>query len=256
MRTPSEKSFSRTPGRFSVCHDLLRRQYLDRKLAVFLSAYPHRPESGGCASSSPHWPGFGFLARVCVCAGSGARQSRAAGVDSWIWREEVERVLKDPRVRSIRILPAYHGYRLRQAAVGDLLELLEERGRRLIVSARLIDERHEYHALTIKPVATADLDAFLGKYRRVPVLVSGLLGPDIVTLTKAHAQLLADLSFAEWHETMRYLTAHVSARQLVFASHTPFLITAAAPAKFDGANLPKRVLQPIASGNLESFLDE
>lgn len=172
------------------------------------------------------------------------------------WREEVERVLKDPRVRSIRILPAYHGYRLRQAAVGDLLELLEERGRRLIVSARLIDERHEYHALTIKPVATADLDAFLGKYRRVPVLVSGLLRPDIVTLAKAHAQLLADLSFAEWHETMRYLTAHVSARQLVFASHTPFLITAAAPAKFDGANLPKRVLQPIASGNLESFLDE
>lgn len=172
------------------------------------------------------------------------------------WREEADRLLKDPRVRAIRILPAYHGYHLRQAVVGDLLELLEERGRRLIVSARLIDERHEYHALTIKPVAIADLDVFLGKYPRVPVLVSGLLRPDIVTLAKAHVQLLADLSFAEWHETMRYLTAHVSARQLIFASHTPFLITAAAPAKFDGVDLPKRVLQPIASGNLESFLGE
>ncbi len=172
------------------------------------------------------------------------------------WREDVDRLLEDPRVRAIRILPAYHGYRLRLAAAGDLLELLEDRGRRLIVSARLIDERHEYHALRIKPVPTADLDGFLSQYPRVPVLVSGLLRPDIFTLAKTHPQLLADLSFAEWHETMRHLTSRVPARQLVFASHTPFLITAAAPAKFDGTALPKRVLQSIAIRNLESFLGE
>lgn len=170
------------------------------------------------------------------------------------WRDEVDFLLRDPRVRAVRILPAYHGYPLRAAAVGDLLELLDRQGRRLVVSVRLIDERHEYHGLTIKPVATADLDAFLGRVPRVPVLASGLMRSEIGTLTGSHPRLLADISFAEWFDTMRTLTGCTSAQQLVFASHTPFLITAAAGAKFDGSGLPKRALHAIARGNLEKFL--
>jgi hypothetical protein len=169
------------------------------------------------------------------------------------WREDLAEVAKDARVRAVRLLPNYHDYRLNAPAVGELAAELRRRGLRLIVQVRLIDERHEYHGMTIKPVPVADLTALL---RRVsgPVLASGLMRPDILKLAPRYPQLLCDLTFAEWHDTMEHLTAKVAARQLAFASHTPFLITAAARAKLDGSTLDRAQRRAVAAENLAKFL--
>ena len=66
------------------------------------------------------------------------------------WREELSAVATDPRVRVVRVLPAYHNFRLGSRAVDELAAELVRRKLRLIVQVRLIDHRHEYHALTIK----------------------------------------------------------------------------------------------------------
>jgi hypothetical protein len=119
---------------------------------------------------------------------------------------------------------------------------------------RLIDERHEYFALKIKGVPVADLAVLLDRHPNLPVLASGLPRPDILALLPKYPQLLADLSFAEWDDTVGHLLASVAARQLAFASHTPFLLTAAARAKLDAANATAAKLKQIASGNLERWL--
>lgn len=170
------------------------------------------------------------------------------------WREDVAEIAADRRVRAVRLLPNYHNYALRAPVVDELIAALAKHRLRLIVQMQLIDHRHEYHALTIKPVPTADLAALLRRHRTLPVLASGLLRPDLMKLARHHANLLADLSFAEWHDTMEHLTARVPARQLAFASHTPFLITAAARAKLDTSTLPTSERAPIAAGNLRQFL--
>lgn len=170
------------------------------------------------------------------------------------WREDLAEVAADRRVCAVRILPNYHNYSLRALAVGELIATLAQRRLRLIVQMQLIDHRHEYHALTIKPVPPDDLAALLRRHRRLPILASGLLRPDLMKLARRHANLLADLSFAEWHDTMEHLTARVPARQLAFASHTPFLITAAARAKLETSTLPAAERAHIAASNLRRFL--
>jgi hypothetical protein len=170
------------------------------------------------------------------------------------WREELASVAADDRVRAVRLLPAYHDFRLSHRAVGELAVELVRRRLRLIVQIRLIDERHEYHALTIKPVRAADLVVLLERQVKLPVLASGLLRSEILPLLPEHPRLLADLSFAEWHETLRHLTAKVSVRQLAFASHTPFLITAAARAKLDASGVAVGKVTAIAAANLQRWL--
>lgn len=170
------------------------------------------------------------------------------------WRDDLAEVAADRRVRGVRLLPNYHDYRLDAPAVDELIGELQRRGLRLIIQMQLIDQRHEYHALTIKPVPADDLAALLRRHRRLPVLASGLLRPDLLQLASRHPHLLADLSFAEWHDTLEHLLARVSVRQLVFASHTPLLITAAARAKLETSTLRAPQKRAIAATNLERFL--
>lgn len=170
------------------------------------------------------------------------------------WRDDLAEITADRRVRAVRLLPNYHNYPLRAPDVDELIAALAPHRLRLIVQMQLIDARHEHHALTIKPVPAADLAELLRRYHTLPVLASGLLRLDLVKLARRHANLLADLSFAEWHDTMEHLRARVPARQLAFASHTPFLITAAARAKLDTSTLPPAQRTTIAVRNLRRFL--
>lgn len=170
------------------------------------------------------------------------------------WREELAACAADSRVRAVRLLPAYHHYRLRHPAVRDLMAALAGYPLRLVVTARLIDERHEYHALNLKPVGSEEMETFLASRPATAVLVSGLTRPEALKLAPRHPELRVDLSFLEWHDTVRYLATRMSLDQVVFASNTPFLITGAAPAKLGTAGWPVRRLAGIAHGNLERFL--
>ena len=170
------------------------------------------------------------------------------------WREELTTVTADSRVRAIRLLPRYHNYRLNAPAVREFMTELTRRRLRVIVQVQLIDERHEYHAMSLKPVPPAELGAFLAAHPRSPVLASGLLRAEILPLAPKHANLRADLSFSEWHDTIPHLLAKVSVRQLAFASHTPFLVTGAATDKLMRAEVTAARRALIVSGNLEAFL--
>ncbi|ACB76170.1 amidohydrolase family protein [Opitutus terrae] len=170
------------------------------------------------------------------------------------WREQLDAVGADARVRAVRLLPNYHGYRLTSARLDVLFEELAARGLRVIVTIRLIDERHEYFALKIHGVPVRDLDALLRRHPERPVLASGLLRTEMKTLVPKHRNLLADLTFAEWYETLRDLRRTLPAAQIAFASHTPFLIMAAAKAKLQDTGLPRAELSRIAAGSLEKFL--
>lgn len=170
------------------------------------------------------------------------------------WREELAMVAAERRVKVIRLLPRYHNYRLNVPVVQELVAEASRWRLKLIVQVRLIDERHEFHAMNLKPVPPAELAAFLKANSRLPVLASGLLRAEILPLAPKRPNLLADLSFAEWHDTIPHLLTKVPVRQLAFASHTPFLVTSAAREKLDRAETPAAGRAAIAAGNLERFL--
>lgn len=170
------------------------------------------------------------------------------------WQDELATCAEDARVRVVRVLPSYHRVPLGGAGMRRLVGELEARGLRLALQVRLIDERHEYHGLSLKPVALAALTRFLATYPNTPVLVSGLLRSEVAKLAPSHPRMLVDLAYAEWLDTVRTLLVSTLPEQLVFASHTPFLVTAAATAKLDAARLPSSRRKLIAHRNLDRFL--
>lgn len=170
------------------------------------------------------------------------------------WRFELASYAVDVRVGAVRLLPRYHNYRLSARAMEAFVAECLLLHMPVIVQMRLIDERHEFHAMNLKPVPIAELKGFVKQYPRLRVLASGLLRSEILSLAPKHPNLLFDVSFAEWHDTFPHLLAKVPARQLVFASHTPFLVTAAARGKLDCARMATSKRTAIASGNLERFL--
>ena len=168
------------------------------------------------------------------------------------WRDELEACAADPRVRAVRVLPAYHAYRVGGRALAECAAELRRRGLRLIVQARLIDERHEFHAMQLKPVSTAELAKFLARVAPEPVLVCGLTRAEIHALAPAAANLRADLSFAEWLEPVRDLRRKARIGQLVFGSNTPVLMPGAQVAKLATASAAERAA--VGGGNLARFL--
>ena len=169
------------------------------------------------------------------------------------WEAEIANAGDDRRVKAIRLLPNYHGYALTHPAVIELFSEATKRELRVIVQVRLIDERHEYHAMNLKAVPVAELQVLLRKVKQ-PFLASGLLRSEIMPLASKFPQLMVDLSMAEWHDTLPHLLAKVPVQQLVFASHTPFLITAASTEKLIRSEVKPAALQQIAATNLERFL--
>lgn len=170
------------------------------------------------------------------------------------WRAELDACVADDRVRAVRVLPNYHAFRLSGRAMAALVDELRERKIRLVVQMRLIDERHEFHAMNLKGVPAKELAALLQERRDLPVLAGGLLRPDVLALAPQFPRLLCDLAFAEWHDTLPHLLAKVPAAQLVFASHTPLLMPAASKAKVSTAAVSAPVRRAVAGANLEHFL--
>lgn len=169
------------------------------------------------------------------------------------WREELAACAADERVRAVRVLPNYHAFRLDGPAMRALAAELRERGMRLVVQMRLIDERHEFHAMRLKGVPAAQLARFLERERGWPVLACGLLRPEVRELAAKFPALLADTAFAEWHDTLAHLLERVPARQVVFGSGTPILMPGAGRAKVATARVPAAVRRAVAEGNLTRF---
>jgi hypothetical protein len=168
------------------------------------------------------------------------------------WRDELATSVADPRVRAVRVLPAYHAFRADGRAMRELAQALQQSGRRLIVQARLIDERHEFHAMTLKPVPVAALAVLLGALAPEPVLVCGLTRAEIHALAPVHANLRADLALAEWLDPVADLMRHARAAQLVFGSGAPILMPGAQVAKLETARAAER--RTVGRAALERFL--
>lgn len=170
------------------------------------------------------------------------------------WKQQLEQVGTDTRVRAVRLLPTYHHYNLGSRAVDELMDALALRHWKAIIQVRLIDERHEFHAMNLRALPPTQMETFVSRHAKTPILASGLLRNEMLPLMKRHASLVADLSYAEWHDTVTDLLSRIPLRQLVFASHTPFLITAAARAKLETSTASKSAQRGIAAENLERFL--
>jgi uncharacterized protein len=171
------------------------------------------------------------------------------------WQEHLARCVDTMPVRAIRLLPGYHRYRLTGAAVGRLVEDATGQRIRIVVTARLVDERHEHPAVRVKPVKVPELAAFLERHADVESLVQGLTRHEVDALAGKTKRFLTDLSFAEWEDTLRVLRRKLPVARMVFGSLTPLHVLRAQVDKVRLSTLSEVDRRAVAADNAQRFLN-
>jgi len=165
------------------------------------------------------------------------------------WREHLSTCCAAAPIRAVKIIPAYHNYSLRHPALTPFVAAVNAAGLRLIVTTRLEDERHRYHALGIKGIPIAQVAAFLARFPATHFVCSGLYKPEIETLAATHQNFSADIAFAEWLNTLALLTQKIPARRLLLGTNSPLFDTHAQVDKLRLCRLPAKTLALIGSAN-------
>lgn len=169
------------------------------------------------------------------------------------WEDHLEEVSANPAVLGLRLLPAYHGYRLNSVALRRLVERVEVKGLRLVITARLVDERHEHRAVSIKALTVSQLAGFMRRYPKTNPLIQGLGIHELKTLSQEDGLFSTDTSFAEWEDTLKVLKAFLPVSRIFYGSLSPLQVTRAQVDKVRLSSISLRQRESVASGNARRF---
>lgn len=109
----------------------------------------------------------------------------------------LEQALDQHPVRGLRLLPSYHGYRLWDPQVADLMSIARQRDMIVQVFVRIVDERWQW-MLKMPPVDVGqDLHYFTSLFDANRIIISGAGSGELAGLAnrlRTHPGLYADLS--------------------------------------------------------------
>ena len=168
------------------------------------------------------------------------------------WREQLDEAEAGP-LRALKLFPNYHNYRLDSRRLDPFFAEVRARRLRLLISARVEDDRHKYFALRIKAVPAKTLISFLGRHPRLHPLILGLGLPELREIAKKRANFSTDTSFVEWIDSLPGLIREFPAKRIYFGSHAPFFVTRASLGKLSGARMPAAARAAIGGGNAARF---
>lgn len=216
----------------------------------------HGIAEGFVSSFSSLWsvdpmPGNRSLRRA-LSAGRGPHPLPVLNLFGPGWQADLDDLLSWPEVRAIRLAPGYGGWRLRSAAARQAARAIDAAGRRVVLTARLVDERHEHPSLRVKPAKVKDILHWLGEGDVEP-LIHGLTRWEVEELADQGATFATDLCFAEWEDTLSVLGRKLSWRKMMFGSLTPLHVTRAQVEKISASTQPARIRRAVADDNARRF---
>lgn len=141
------------------------------------------------------------------------------------WRGELERAKAQPRVRLVKLLPAYSGYDLNFAS--DLFAALAGAGLGVIVQTRLEDPRRQHPLAQVPDVPAAAVADAAERHADLLMIIGGPRTGEIRALTDRFPDLpnlYADVSQADGMDAIKVLVEDGLRDRLLFGSHAPLFI--------------------------------
>lgn len=168
------------------------------------------------------------------------------------WQEELRRCHEEHRMPGIRLSPGYHGYRLDEAQLAELLA--EAAKRRLLVQlvVSLEDQRTQHPLLRAAPVDTSPL---VDLVRRTPGLrwvllgAPGVLKPDALERLASAGQVYFEIATLEGVGGVTKLIERVTLDRVLLGSASPLFYFDSAQLKLQESELAGEQLGRICSGN-------
>jgi len=143
-----------------------------------------------------------------------------------------------PLAPAVKVYPNYHGYRLAEPCVAELMGLLARERMGLILPLRIEDERSHYPLMKVPAVPVADILELARSLPGVNVLCCCPYRQEAAALLKGPPNVYVDISMIDGLDPVRVLTKQGPASRILFGSHTPFLAAPAAVLKVRESDIP------------------
>jgi predicted TIM-barrel fold metal-dependent hydrolase len=170
------------------------------------------------------------------------------------WRREVRRAADHPKVRVVRLLPAYSPYAMAES--DDLLRALSEAGLCALVQTRLEDPRRQHPLAQVPDLPAARVVEAAERHPGLKVILGGPRAGEI-RAQKGRIldlpNLYADVSQADGMDVMRGLVEAGLSGKLLFGSHAPLFIPHSALARAV-TDLDDETAEGILGGNAARML--
>ena len=141
------------------------------------------------------------------------------------WRDELERAKAQPRVRLVKLLPAYSGYDMDFAS--DLFTSLAGVGLGVIVQTRLEDPRRQHPLAQVPDVPAAEIADAAERHPDLLVIIGGPRTGEIRALKDRLLDLpnlYADVSQSDGMDAVKVLVEDGLRDKLLFGTHAPLFI--------------------------------
>lgn len=172
------------------------------------------------------------------------------------WRDQLDACLAERTVTTVRLLPNYHDYDPVRKALRPFFDAVAEAGLKIVLTARMEDDRHRYFALGIKGVPLATIEGFLQSYPTLPVLLTGVAVGEINHLLPRFARVSAELSYAEHLFLAAQFRGRALTSRLMFGSMSPLVSLAAQVAKVVDGTFRATELRRVRHTNASAFFDQ
>ena len=173
------------------------------------------------------------------------------------WQDDVRRCQELHGMRSIRINPNYHGYKLDDQVCDELFE--HAATHKLIVQlAMKMEDVRTHHPLMMVPTAdVTPLPDLILRHPEVRVILMnnyGTLRGEALSKVAQAENVYFDISHAEQVGALEKMTRNVPYEKLLFGSHAPFFYLEAALLKFKESEVGETITRAIQSQNAERLL--
>jgi len=161
------------------------------------------------------------------------------------------------QMRGIRLVPAYHGYKLDDARFAEALKLATSQRLAVQISCLLEDERTQNPLMRAAPVNVTPLARVLKEVPQAKVMLLNWLqsmASKPVLLTLSDTQVLFDIAMLEGIAGIEGALESIPAARLCFGSYAPVFYHEAAKLKLRESDLNATQLAAITHENVQRFL--
>jgi len=165
------------------------------------------------------------------------------------WQEDLRRCHERYGMRAIRLHPNYHGYRLDEPVVSELLTAAASRGCLVQIAVQMEDPRTQHVLIQVPPVSLQVLQAVMKAIPRLRVQVLHQSRPTRIE------RVSYDFSAVEGVLGLANLLKSGAADWLCFGSYYPFFSWESAHLKMKEAGLSPEQLARMQTTNARSLME-
>lgn len=172
------------------------------------------------------------------------------------WRRELDRVLRQDRMKLVRLLPNYGGYALKD--VDECLSAIAQAGLGALVQACMEDPRRQHPLAVVQNVPAAAVVDAAERHPDLKVMIGGAKAGELRALKGrilALPHVVADVSQVDGMDAVKILVDDGLGDRLVFGSHAPLMMPLASLGRFV-PDLDDAGAQAILRDNALRFLGE